>query len=354
MKKSFKVSYVTTLPKEGNAPRVTITGKEDEAFQVNFHEVDDNGELNLIQSGICRTNQTIIPNLKQWFTKWGITIVDNTGHQVYSDEFNPEGKVVFIKIDAFALGDTIAWIPYVEVFRQKHKCVMICSTFHNNILASEFPNILFVKPNTQIENVYAQYYVGASNDDNPYYSPIKVNEQPLQDVASSILGLRRTEQRPDLSYKIRHLARPFGMKYVTLSEFGSGENKHWKAEGGWQKVVDYLNKRGLSVVVVSKEKTSLRNIIDKSGDIPLENRMLDIFNAEFHLGVSSGLSWLAWSLGTHTVMISDVTPNFHEFQTNITRINANNLDSVNYLAETQTTIDEVLIKLGYLIASGYL
>jgi len=216
-------------------------------------------------------------------------------------------------------------------------------------LASEFPNILFVKPNTVVENIYAQYYIGATNEDNPYYSPIKVNENPLQDVASSILGLRRTEQRPDLSYKVNHIPSRIEGEYVTLSEFGSAENKHWK--GDWQKVVNYFIERGYEVVVISKEKTSLTGVTDKSGDFPLEDRMVDLKHAKMHLGVSSGLSWLAWSLGTHVVMISDVTPNFHEFQTNITRLNANKLDAVNYLAEGQTSLEEVLEKLGYLVVS---
>ena len=34
----FKVSYVTTLPKEGNAPRVSISGKTPHKYQVEFHE----------------------------------------------------------------------------------------------------------------------------------------------------------------------------------------------------------------------------------------------------------------------------------------------------------------------------
>src|ERR1035437_6882251 len=171
----------------------------------------------------------------------------------------PKGKISFIKMDAYALGDTIAWIPYVEIFKQKHKCTVICSTFHNEILASEFPNILFVKPNTVIENIYAQFYIGATNEDNPFYSPIKVNEHPLQDVASSILGLRRTEQRPDLSYKVRHLPSNFDEPYVTLSEFGSAPNKHWKTEGGWQGVVNYLNNKGYKVVVIDRKSTRLNS-----------------------------------------------------------------------------------------------
>jgi hypothetical protein len=41
-------------------------------------------------------------------------------------------------------------------------------------------------------------------------------------------------------------------------------------------------------------------------------------------------------------MISDVTPNWHEFKGGITRLNANNLDAVNYLAEGETSLEEVL------------
>ena len=64
-----------------------------------------------------------------------------------------------------------------------------------------------------------------------------------------------------------------------------------------------------------------------------------------HLGVSSGLSWLAWGLGTHVVMISDVTPIWHEFQTNITRLCANELNQVDYEAKGVTSITDVLKRL---------
>jgi autotransporter strand-loop-strand O-heptosyltransferase len=344
MKNSFKVSYVTTLPKEGNAPRVTITGNMPHTYIVSFHESTSDG-WKVIRSEECRTNQTIVGGLKQWFTNWGIMIKDEYGNTVFSDCFDPRGKVVFIKLDAWALGDTIAWIPYVEMFRQMHECRVICSTFHNDLLSESFPDIMFAKPNTQISNVYAQFYVGASNDENPYYSPIKVNEHPLQDVASRILGLKPMLIRPDLTAKYAHISSRINGKYVTLSEYGSAENKHWKAENGWQGVVDYLNGKGYKVVVISKEKTSLTGIIDKSGDISLDDRCVDIMYANMHLGVSSGLSWLAWALGTHVVMISDVTPNWHEFNTGVTRINANVLESVNYLAEGQTSLEEVIKKL---------
>jgi autotransporter strand-loop-strand O-heptosyltransferase len=245
-------------------------------------------------------------------------------------------------------------MPYVEVFRKKHNCKVICSTFHNHLFVESYPDILFVKPNTVVENIYAQYYLGAHNDDNTIYCPIKVNEVPLQMVAAASLGLDIEEIRPDLSGPYKHIKPSVQKKYVTLSEFGSAENKSWMADGGWQQVVDFLNYMGFDVVVISKEKTSLLNVIDLSGNIDLKYRVVDIIHAEFHLGVSSGLSWLAWALGKHVVMISDVTPIWHEFQSDITRLCASDLECVNYSAEGQTKPIEVIRKIGELLVSRYL
>jgi autotransporter strand-loop-strand O-heptosyltransferase len=353
MKNSFKVSYITTLPLEGNAPRVTITGNMPQKYMVEFYEFLPEG-MKLVSSGYCNVNQTILAKAKQWFTQWAIIVKNESGTKVFSDVFTLEREVIFIKIDAWALGDTIAWIPYVEEFRKEHLCKVICSTFHNELLIDAYPDIMFVKPNTVIENVYTQYYIGATNKDNPFYSPIKVDENPLQMVASSTLGLDYVERRPSLISKYRYIGSRMQDKYVTLSEYGSTPNKHWKAEDGWQKVVDLLITKGLKVLVISKEKTQLKNVIDLSGDISLDNRAVDIMHAEFHLGVSSGLSWLAWALGKHVVMVSDVTPSWHEFHTDNTRINANDLEVINYLPEGQTEPNIVIEKLEELVGSRYL
>jgi autotransporter strand-loop-strand O-heptosyltransferase len=341
---SFKVSYVTTLPKQGNAPSVTISGDIPHRYLVIFCDKS----VGVVSSGYCETNQVIVSKTKQWYTEWTIVIQDSNGKVVFYDDFNPRNKVVFIKMDSYALGDTIAWIPYVEEFRKKHDCTVICSTFKNSLFVNAYPNILFVNPNTVIENVYAQFYIGAIDEDNPYYCPVKAFEVPLQMVASEILGLPWQELRPDLSIGYEHIKHNINKKYVTIAEFGSSENKSWKAENGWQQVVDFLVGKGYDVVAISKEPTQLKNVIDMTGDSNLSNRIIDIMNAEYHIGVSSGLSWLAWALGTHVVMISDTTPKWHEFQSNITRICANDLTRVNYEAEGQTIAKDVILKLDQL------
>ena len=113
--------------------------------------------------------------------------------------------------------------------------------------------------------------------------------------------------------------------------------------GGWQQVVNYLNSIDYDVVVISKEPTKLINIINLTGDTSIMNRAQTLRNAEFFIGVSSGLSWLSWGVGTHTFLISDVTQTTHEFQSNITRISANqNLTNVDYNAPFVTKSETVI------------
>lgn len=343
MKNSFKVSYLTTLPKVANAPSVSITGTDIQGYRVVFLEkVDD--QLIELKETLCMTNQTVSAGIKQWYTDWVVRIYDKNDDLMLEDVFDPTGKVVFIKMDAYALGDSIAWIPYVEEFRLQHDCKVICSTFHNHLFVDVYPEIMFVMPNTYIANVYAQYYIGAGNDGNVKYSPIITNKNPLQSVASLALGLKWGEIRPNLRKAYKYRARPLVDKYVTLSEFGSHIEKHWQEVNGWQQVVDFLNDKGYKVVVISKEKTSLQNVIDMSG-IDIDLTISYIMHAEMHLGVSSGLSWLAWGLGVPVFMVSDVTPSFHEFYSGNIRINANHLSEIDYTNTNYSEVKKVIEKL---------
>ena len=339
---TFEFNYKTTLPKEANAPSITIRGYGDDEYDILFYILKPNG-LHHVKTFKCKTNETLFSGLNQWYTNWYIEVRLN-GELVASDKFNPNGKVVFIKLDGHALGDNISWIPYVDEFRKKHDCTVICSTFHNDLFKNIYKDILFVQPNTNIDNVYAQYYVGASYDDNPRYSPVFVNEIPLQFVSASILYLPLEEVRPPLEKQLTKIN--YSKKYVCLSEHASDPKKGWKFEGGWQMVVDYLNSLNYDVVVISKEETKLKNVIDLTGNISLLDRAQMLYNSEFFIGVSTGLSWLSWAVNTHTIMISDFTPINHEFKSNITRISANpELTTVNYnltnVTKPETVIESV-------------
>jgi autotransporter strand-loop-strand O-heptosyltransferase len=62
------------------------------------------------------------------------------------------------------------------------------------------------------------------------------------------------------------------------------------------------------------------NIIDKTGDFSIEDRMVDLKHADMFIGIGSGLSWLSWAVGTPTVLISGFSAPFCEPQEGIERL----------------------------------
>jgi autotransporter strand-loop-strand O-heptosyltransferase len=63
----------------------------------------------------------------------------------------------------------------------------------------------------------------------------------------------------------------------------------------------------------SKLGGTLKNVVNKTGNLPLEDRMNDIVHASAFIGVGSGLSWLSWALGQKTVLISGFSEPYSEF-----------------------------------------
>ena len=100
--------------------------------------------------------------------------------------------------------------------------------------------------------------------------------------------------------------------------------------------------------MISREFSALKNTINKSGDISIWERVNDLSDSAYFIGVSSGLSWLAHSLGCHTFLISDFTPFNHEFSSNVTRIYGKDVrHEIKYEPiEEEVSTEKVLEKIG--------
>lgn len=282
-------------------PFLEITGISDSIFDVEFYDFETK---ELIYSNKIKCNNWIRLN-REYFTKWQ-TIVYKDGVEVYNNVLDYTNKKVYIAFDSSSLGDTIAWIPYVEEFRKKHNCHVIVSTFKNFLFESEYPELKFVTPGTIVENIYGMYKLGWFYDTNK--EPALPNTISLQAAASNILGLKYEEIKPKIkSFK----STSPKYKLVTIATNSTAECKHWTREG-WQKVINYLANKGYKVKNVSYEDNPFDNcesLIDKS----LESTIDWIEQSEFFIGLSSGLSWLAWGLGKEVVMISNFSEDWHEF-----------------------------------------
>jgi len=292
-----------------NNPYLELKGDTDEEFLVQFFD----GEGNCHYSNKLKTNHWVKLN-REYYTDWIIKVTSNN-QIIFSEKINLKDKRVFIAYDSHSLGDTIAWIPYCEEFRKKHQCKVIVACKFLELFQDTYPEIEFVPPGSTVHDLTAMYKLGWFYDENK--EPEKPNLIPLQKQASNILGLEFKEIKTNISYKIND--RKWDQKYVTIATHSTAGLKYWNHPTGWQDLVNYLVDQGYKVIHISKEKTDLKNVTQLK-DTSIENTLSVLHHSEFFIGLSSGLSWLAWALGKHVVMISNFTEPDHEFTTNTTRI----------------------------------
>lgn len=283
-------------------PFLEITGPSNSNYRVQF--IDESG-ISIYENTI-RTNHWVRLN-RRWFTDWKINIWENEKF-LFQYQLDYTNERVFITFESSSLGDTIAWMPYVEEFRKKHNCHVILSTFKNFLFKNAYPEIEFVEPGTVVPNIKGMYSIGWFYDSNK--EPVIPNTIPLQKAATNILGLEYREIRPMLDYKPGK--RTQKKKYVTIATNSTAGCKFWTKEG-WQKVIDYLTDKGYQVINVSLEDNPFNNCTALE-DRSIENTIDFIYHSEFFIGLSSGLSWLAWALDKQVVMISNFTEPNHEFE----------------------------------------
>lgn len=287
-------------------------------FKVQF--LDQNGVI--IYENTIGCNEWVKLNRK-YFTEYLIKVWEND-KLVFEENLLLEGKKVMISFDSSSLGDTLAWLPYCDEFQRKHKCQLIVSTFKNFLFEEEYSNIKFIEPNTTEKDLYAKYDLGWYY--NPDKEPVLPNTIPLQQTATNILGLEFKEIKPRIAilYDIKQKNISFNAKHITIAPDSTSGCKEWTLEN-WQEIVDYYVDRGYKVVNISmdsKYKLKNTNVFE---DTSLEFTMRLIRTSEIFIGLSSGLSWLAWSLNTHVVMIANFTDRNHEFQTGVSRLTNNNV-----------------------------
>jgi autotransporter strand-loop-strand O-heptosyltransferase len=256
----------------------------------------------------------------EYFVEWKIRIYEN-GKLWYEYLYDAKDKRVYIAIDSKALGDSLAWFAYVDEFRKKHQCKVITSTFMNHMFIDQYPEITFVEPGTNVEGLYAMYKIGLFYNENStvnlYKNPTDPKSVTLQKMCSDILGLSYKEIKPKI--KNRNIKIEPTLKQVCIATFGTAQSKFWNNPTGWQDVVDWLNDRGYTVKLLSKEGDDYMGNKHPTGVIqhpngPLELVIDEMKKSKAFIGIGSGLSWLSWALDVPTVLISGFSYDWAEMK----------------------------------------
>ena len=282
-----------------NGPYLEITGTSKSYFRVEFYDGDQLIFDDLIQCGHW------VRLDRQYYTAWR-TVVYKDDVLVMDEWMDLKDKNVLISMDSSALGDTIAWIDYVLQFQTVHACRVTISTFKNFLFEEVYPELQFVEPGSVVNNLYAQYNIGWFENKNKEPEPPKTI--PLQKAATNILGLEFKETRPRIKSNFGNI---FNGRYVTIATNSTAGCKFWTREG-WQEVINHLHGQGYTIINTSKEDNPFDNC-EKILDTSIEYTIDCIRQSEFFIGLSSGLSWLAWALQVPVVMISNFSEEGHEF-----------------------------------------
>ena len=301
-----------------NNPFLEIKGESGSKFKVEFY--DELGKCHYSEE--LSSNHWIRLN-RQYFTKWNTKIWES-GKLIYDNTLDLKGKKVFITLESSSLGDTLAWVPYIREFKDKHKCHLVVSTFMNNLFRDTYPDIEFVEPGTGVSGLYAMYKLGWFYKDGEFdlaRNPNDFRIMPLQKTASDILGLEYKETRALLKF-------PNGKKEkkVGIGIHSTAQAKYWNNPTGWQDVVDYLKSKGYDVVLYSRENDGYMGnnhpvgIRKFESDGTIESVINDMATCEFFVGLGSGLSWLSWSIGLPTVLISGFSQEYSETVTDTYRV----------------------------------
>lgn len=322
----YKINFV-------DGAKVELFGDSDEEFDIEFIDKDKN----TIEYSTTLTTNTWSKTNSIYYRNWRV-VIKKDDKVVVEHDIDLNERNVYIQFDSKSLGDSLAYIPYVEIFRKKHNCNIFCSTFWNHLYEKEYPEINFINPGEDPsiksielgldDEMYAKYSFGWYQPWKNTHNPNDYKKIPLQQTASDILGLEYKEIIPKIT--IPESEREIEDKYVCLAEFSTANTKHWHypykdSKLGWQFLVDWLNNQGYKVMVVSKQPTKLENIINRSGNFPIEHRINQIKHCEFFIGIGSGLSWLAWAMRKKVVMISGFSNPICEFKTNNIRLHNNDV-----------------------------
>lgn len=221
--------------------------------------------------------------------------------------------IIKIQLTTNSLGDTIASIGQIDKYQKLtgHTVHFIMNPRYVPLFETVYPNIRFDNPLIFDEIKY-----------------LNVNlDKPLEKYASDLLNLPFEETHVKVATLIKD--RPLKEKYFTISIQSTHQGRYWNAKKGWNTLLHILKQKyGLTAVCIDMHKSfgiagcfneKPTSSIDKTGISLLESTHY-INHAEFHIGTSNGLSWLAHAVGKKVVLITNVTKKWCEFTTNVIRV----------------------------------
>jgi autotransporter strand-loop-strand O-heptosyltransferase len=306
-----------------------------------------------------------ITSVKKYFVRFCLEIYKDE-EKIFTHLLDLKDKDVLLQFPVGAIGDTIAWFSFVPEFQRRHGCKLAVSMDSRiaDLFRAQYPEIRFItKEEAEKECPYGTYNLGLYFQGDTDHQPCDFRQVGLHHTVAHILGLYGVPEQPpkvDLS-----APRQIPEKYVCLAAQASSLCKCWNHPQGWREVVAFLKDQGYRVLCIDRFQEYGQDFVwnripygaagtagfdtanarmsavadpaltvsaliladkvgktgaatggaeDFTGDIPLQERINLIKDADLFLGLTSGLSWIAWCCSVPIIMIAGFTDPVNEFQ----------------------------------------
>lgn len=258
-------------------------------------------------------------SLEKYFIRWQIDLTFE-GTPIFSHTLDLDGQKVLIDFPTNTLGDNLSLIPYVQAFKNFHRCEIFIKPpkFLSKFFAHVYPDLPQVEKNSY--EYYATYYPEFIIGD-VLHLPVDSRTVPMQQLGKYIFGLTEIPPLPKFQpSKPRQIEQP----YICIGVQASMTAKSWLYPNGWDILVKYLKDLGYRVLCIDKNpKENDRGYTmrkpkgaeDFTGNISILDRANMLYHADFFVGLSSGLAWLANFVGCPAVLISGFSQDWFEFET---------------------------------------
>ena len=261
-------------------------------------------------------SDVVIISAEKFFVKWEVEVC--TGDlKVFYHRYNAKDKNVLFSYPISGMGDRIVLFPYMESFRVFHGCQAYYQIENDmqELLKLYYPDAKTLDAATNID-LYATYYLAPTFYN--IFSSEEIRTLPMEYLGRELLGIEHGIKKKFFPTSPRIIDEP----YVCIAVQASNTSKTWLNPYGWDMVVEYLQSIGYRVLCIDKdrEQTDHGNTVrmpinaeDFTGAHPLSQRINILAYADFFIGLSSGLSWLANAVGIPVIMISGITAPWFEF-----------------------------------------
>ena len=113
------------------------------------------------------------------------------GILIFADSLDLSGKKVRIDLELEDISDAISACRYVDEFRRRHSCEIVCVSSHGALCSLRYPDIYFVVPSTPVP-AFASYRIGRFyKEDSVDWDMHRMDPSSMSiaEIAADILGL---------------------------------------------------------------------------------------------------------------------------------------------------------------------